>query len=251
MALPEPVTITSDATRLADDAPHILVVDDDSRIRQLLSRYLGDRGFRITTAGNAAEARSRLLGLAFDVLVVDVMMPGEDGMSLVRSLRGTTAVPILMLTALSESDSRIQGLEAGADDYVSKPFEPRELVLRINNILKRTAPPQRPLVEQVTFGPFVFNRATQELKRAGETVHLTERERQILSIFAADPGDTVAREKLAAGQGPAGERTVDVQINRLRRKIETDPANPLYLQTVRGVGYRLTTAGRNGGGEPS
>jgi two-component system, OmpR family, phosphate regulon response regulator OmpR len=246
MSVSEPAIVLSDTARLADDAPHILVVDDDSRIRQLLSRYLGDRGFRITTAGNAAEARSRLAGLAFDVLIVDVMMPGEDGMTLVRGLRGSTTVPILMLTALSESESRIQGLEAGADDYVAKPFDPRELVLRINNILKRRAPSARLLVEQVSFGPFVFNRATQELKRAGETVHLTERERQILSIFATAPGDTVPREKLAAGQGPAGERTVDVQINRLRRKIEADPASPLYLQTVRGIGYRLTTAGRSG-----
>jgi two-component system phosphate regulon response regulator OmpR len=234
----------SDRARLADDAPHILVVDDDSRIRQLLSRYLGDRGFRVTTAGTAAEARSRLAGLAFDVLIVDVMMPGEDGMTLVRGLRDTTNVPILMLTALTESESRVQGLEAGADDYVAKPFDPRELVLRLNNILKRSAPSARPAVEQVAFGPFVFNRATQELKRAGETIHLTERERQILLAFTAATGETIAREKLAGGQGPAGERTVDVQINRLRRKIETDPANPLYLQTVRGVGYRLSTAGR-------
>jgi two-component system phosphate regulon response regulator OmpR len=165
-------------------------------------------------------------------------------MSLVKGLRGTTNVPILMLTALSESESRVQGLEAGADDYVAKPFDPRELVLRINNILKRTAPPARPLVEQVSFGPFLFNRSTLELKRAGDTIHLTERERQILAIFTAVPGDTVPRERLAGGPAPAGDRTVDVQINRLRRKIETDPANPVYLQTVRGIGYRLTTAGR-------
>jgi two-component system phosphate regulon response regulator OmpR len=242
MSLREPAPIATAAARLADDAPHILVVDDDSRIRQLLSRYLGDRGFRVTTAGNAAEARLRLAGLAFDVLIVDVMMPGEDGMSLVKGLRGTTNVPILMLTARTESESRVQGLEAGADDYVAKPFDPRELVLRINNILKRTAPPARPLVEQVGFGPFVFNRATLELKRAGETIHLTERERQILAIFTAAPGDTVPRDKLGPAQ--AGDRTVDVQINRLRRKIESDPTNPVYLQTVRGIGYRLTTAGR-------
>jgi two-component system, OmpR family, phosphate regulon response regulator OmpR len=235
-----------DTARLADDAPHILVVDDDSRIRQLLSRYLGDHGFRVTTAATAGEARLRLAGLAFDLLIVDVMMPGEDGIALVRSLRLSTEVPVLMLTALSESESRVQGLEAGADDYVAKPFDPRELVLRLNNILKRTAPPARPLVEQVSFGPFVFNRRTQELKRDGETIHLTERERQILAIFSAAPGDTVPREKLAAAQGPAGDRTVDVQINRLRRKIEVDPASPLYLQTVRGVGYRLTPAGRGG-----
>jgi two-component system phosphate regulon response regulator OmpR len=227
--------------RPADDAPHVLVVDDDSRIRQLLARYLGDHGFRVTSAGNAAEARVRLQGLAFDLLIVDVMMPGEDGLSLVRGLRETTGVPILMLTALSESASRVAGLEAGADDYLAKPFEPRELLLRTNNILRRSAAPERPLVEQVSFGPFIFNRATLELKRGGQPVHLTERERQILSIFAAAPGDTVARDKLSVASGPAGERTVDVQINRLRRKIEADPANPVYLQTVRGIGYRLAT----------
>jgi two-component system phosphate regulon response regulator OmpR len=236
--------IEVDPARPADDAPHILVVDDDTRIRELLSRYLGDRGFRVSTASTAAEARLRLAGLAFDVLIVDVMMPGEDGVSLVRGLRKTTAVPILMLTALAESESRVQGLEAGADDYVGKPFDPRELVLRINNILKRTAPPSRPLVEQVAFGPFLFNRTTQELRRGSETVHLTESERRMLGTFAAAPGETIAREALAGGQGPGGERTVDVQINRLRRKIEADPTNPLYLQTVRGIGYRLTTAGR-------
>jgi two-component system phosphate regulon response regulator OmpR len=230
-----------DSRRLADDAAHVLVIDDDSRIRQLLARYLGDHGFRVTSAGTAAEARHRLDGLAFDVLIVDVMMPGEDGLSLVRGLRETTGVPILMLTALSESASRVAGLEAGADDYLAKPFEPRELLLRLNNILRRSAAPERPLVEQVSFGPFVFNRATLELKRGGQPVHLTERERQILSIFAAAPGETVARDKLSVASGPAGERTVDVQINRLRRKIEADPANPLYLQTVRGIGYRLAT----------
>jgi two-component system phosphate regulon response regulator OmpR len=227
---------------VADDAPHILVIDDDKRIRTLLSRYLGDNGFRVSIAGNAAEARLRLAGLAFDLLIVDVMMPGEDGLALVRALRETMTVPILMLTARAESESRIAGLESGADDYVSKPFEPRELLLRINNILKRTAPPTKPLIEQVSFGPFTFNRERLELKRSGEPVRLTERERQIMAIFAATPGETVPRDKLVVSSGPSGERTVDVQINRLRRKIEADPANPLYLQTVRGIGYRLAIA---------
>ncbi len=222
-----------------DDAPHLLVIDDDKRIRALLSRYLGDHGFRVTDAANAAEARHRLAGLAFDLLIVDVMMPGEDGLALVKSLRQTMEVPILMLTARSESDARIAGLEAGADDYLAKPFEPRELLLRVNAILKRSAPPPQPLIEQIVFGPFTFNRERLELKRSGETVRLTERERQIMAIFAATPGETVPREKLIAGNGPSGERTVDVQINRLRRKIEADPGNPLYLQTVRGIGYRL------------
>ena len=228
---------------LPDDAPHLLVVDDDSRIRVLLSRYLGDHGFRVAIAGNAAEARRRLAGLAFDLLIVDVMMPGDSGLALVGSLRRTMDVPILMLTARSEAESRIAGLETGADDYLAKPFEPRELLLRINNILKRSIPPGGSLIEQVSFGPFSFNRDKLELKRAGQTVHLTDRQRQIMAIFAATPGETVPRDKLIVTDGPAGERTVDVQINRLRRKIEVDPANPLYLQTVRGIGYRLSIAG--------
>jgi two-component system phosphate regulon response regulator OmpR len=228
---------------LPDEAPHLLVVDDDSRIRQLLARYLGDHGFRVTSAGNAAEARRHLFGLAFDLLVVDVMMPDENGMALTKSLRQAMDVPILMLTARSEQESRIAGLEAGADDYLAKPFDPRELLLRINNILRRSAAPPKPLIEQVSFGPFVFHREKLELRRAGATVHLTEGERRMMAIFAATPGETVARDKLVITAGAAGERTVDVQINRLRRKIEADPANPVYLQTVRGVGYRLAIAG--------
>jgi two-component system phosphate regulon response regulator OmpR len=231
------------ATPVTDLAPHLLVVDDDNRIRTLLARYLGDHGFRVTAAGNSAEARRHLEGLSFDLLIVDVMMPGEDGMALVRSLRETMDVPILMLTARSEAESRIAGLEIGADDYLAKPFEPRELLLRINNILKRGASPDQPLIEQIRFGPFTFNRARLELTRGGEAVHLTDRERQIMAIFAATPGETVPRTELMVAEGPTGERTVDVQINRLRGKIETDPANPLYLQTVRGIGYRLAIAG--------
>jgi len=226
-----------------DDAPHLLVVDDDSRIRTLLTRYLGDNGFRVTNAADAAEARRRLDGLEFDLLVVDVMMPGEDGVALVTSLRTRMQVPILMLTARSETEHRIAGLEAGADDYLAKPFDPRELLLRINSILKRSAADDAPLVEQVTFGPHVFSLTTLELRRRGKPVHLTDRERQILAIFAARPGETVTRDDLMADDGAMGERTVDVQINRLRRKIEADPADPLYLQTVRGLGYRLSPGG--------
>ncbi|HET7716609.1 MAG TPA: response regulator transcription factor [Bauldia sp.] len=224
----------------ADLAPHLLIIDDDSRIRELLARYLGDHGFRVTTASNAADARNRLSGLVFDLLIVDVMMPGENGMELTKSLRATMTVPILMLTARAEPDARIQGLEYGADDYLAKPFEPRELLLRINNILKRGQPPATPLIEVVRFGPFTFHREKLELRKGTETVHLTDRERQIMAIFAAAPGETVPRTELIGSDGPSGERTVDVQINRLRRKIEADPANPIYLQTVRGLGYRLT-----------
>jgi two-component system phosphate regulon response regulator OmpR len=228
--------------QVRDDAPHLLVVDDDSRIRTLLARYLGEHGFRVTSASDAAEARQRLSGLSFDLLVVDVTMPGESGMDLTRSLRETMSVPILMLTARSEAENRIRGLEYGADDYLAKPFEPRELVLRINNILKRGAPPATPLIEQIRFGPFTFHRERLELKKGSEPIHLTDRERQIMAIFAAAPGDTVPRMALMAGEGAGGERTVDVQINRLRRKVEVDPANPVYLQTVRGIGYRLAIA---------
>ncbi len=227
---------------VGDTAAHLLVIDDDSRIRTLLARYLGGHGFRVTSAANAADARRRLSGLAFDLLIVDVMMPGESGLELTRSLRETMNVPILMLTARAEIENRILGLEYGADDYLAKPFEPRELLLRINNILKRGGKSATPLIEQVTFGPFTFNRERLELRRGNEPVHLTDRERQIMAIFAAAPGETVARGDLVSGDGPAGERAVDVQINRLRRKIESDPANPLYLQTVRGIGYRLTIA---------
>ena len=219
LAAPAAVAAPRREAPVADEAPHLLVIDDDKRIRVLLSRYLGDHGFRVTIAANAAEARQRLAGLAFDLLIVDVMMPGEDGIALVRSLRETMTVPILMLTARAESESRIAGLESGADDYLPKPFEPRELLLRINNILKRSVPSTKPLVEQVSFGPFTFNRERLELKRAGEQVRLTEREKQIMAIFAAVPGETVPRDRLVVSGGPSGERTVDVQINRLRRKI--------------------------------
>jgi len=226
-----------------DDAPHLLVIDDDSRIRELLARYLGTNGFRVTTAGDAAEARRRLNGLAFDLLIVDVTMPGENGLDLTKSLRETMDVPILVLTARSESENRIRGLEYGADDYVAKPFEPRELLLRIQNILRRGGPQATPLIEQVRFGPFTFHRERLELRRGTEVVHLTDREKQIMAIFAATPGETVPRTALTTDDGTSGERTVDVQINRLRRKIEADPANPLYLQTVRGIGYRLAITG--------
>ena len=225
---------------LSDDAPHLLVVDDDTRIRNLLKQYLSENGFRITVAGNADEARRQLAGLDFDLIILDIMMPGETGVELTKSLRIEKAVPILMLTALSETDSRIVGLEAGADDYLSKPFDPRELILRINNILRRGGPTSTPKVEQLVFGPYTFQIARRELKRGGETLKLTDREQEILAIFAARAGETIPRHELVASESDVGERTIDVQINRLRRKIERDPANPVWLQTVRGIGYRLS-----------
>ncbi|MCB1490297.1 MAG: response regulator transcription factor [Rhodobiaceae bacterium] len=224
----------------ADDAPHLLIVDDDRRIRSLLSTFLQNEGFRVTTAENAATAREKMRGLEFDLLILDVMMPGESGTELAASLRETNTVPILMLTARAEAEHRIKGLESGADDYLPKPFEPRELVLRINNILKRAqAKPRRPLVETARIGPLTFHVQRGELTREDESIRLTERERDLLRIFCSQPGEIVSRLALVEDGSAGSERAVDVQINRLRRKIETDPANPIYLQTVRGVGYRL------------
>jgi len=225
----------------SDDAPHLLVIDDDRRLRELLSRYLSDSGFRVTVAADAAEARRRIEGLTFDLLIVDLMMPGEDGLSLTRSLRESLDVPILILTARGEAAARIEGLEGGADDYLAKPFEPRELLLRINNILRRAHAGDEPLIEHLRFGPYTFHLQKLELTRNNQPVRLTERERQILRAFAEAPGQTVDRLALLGDDGASGDRTVDVQINRLRRKIEDDPSNPLYLQTVRGYGYRLVT----------
>ncbi len=210
-----------------DDAPHLLVVDDDTRIRNLLKQYLAENGFRVTVAGTAAEARRKLAGLDYDLIVLDVMMPGESGVDLTRSLRAERNLPILMLTALSETESRIAGLEAGADDYLPKPFDPRELILRINNILRRGGPQAVPKVEQIVFGPYTFQIARRELKRGGEALKLTDREQEILAIFAERAGETIPRHELVAGESDVGERTIDVQINRLRRKIERDPSNPV------------------------
>ena len=228
-----------DGQTLADEAPHIMVIDDDGRIRDLLSRFLAEKGFRVSTAADAAEARRKMNGLAFDLLVVDVMMPGENGTEFTRGIREKLDVPVLMLTALGETEARIRGLEAGADDYLPKPFDPRELVLRINSILKRVVPEPTPSIEQVLFGPYSFSISNRELRRDGEPVKLTERERDIMVMFARNAGETVHRMDLVGPDASANERTVDVQINRLRRKIEIDPASPSWLQTVRGIGYRL------------
>lgn len=226
----------------ADDAPHLLVVDDDRRIRDLLSRFLTTEGYRISTADSAADARAKLSGLSFDLLILDVMMPGENGFEFARSIRETSTVPILMLTARDAAESRITGLEAGADDYVSKPFEPRELSLRIASILKRARPAAAPPAESVRFGPFVFHIGRTELRKGDEIIRLTDREREMMQILAATPGETVPRMALGGNADSINERAVDVQVNRLRRKIETDPANPLFVQTVRGIGYRLVVS---------
>jgi two-component system phosphate regulon response regulator OmpR len=230
------------AVGLADDAPHLLVVDDDRRIRDLLSRFLLAEGYRVTTADTAADARAKLDGLRFDLLILDVMMPGETGFDFARDLRASSNVPIIMLTARDESKSRIEGLSLGADDYVSKPFEPRELSLRVANILRRVRPATVPPIESVRFGDFHFHVARGELRRGDDVIRLTDRERDMLRLLAANPGETVPRQALAGSGGATGERAVDVQINRLRRKIERDPASPLFLQAVRGIGYRLVAS---------
>jgi two-component system phosphate regulon response regulator OmpR len=231
--------VTAARAELPDEAPHVLVVDDDRRLRDLLARYLTDQGFRVTTAASAAEARARAQSVVFDAMVLDVMMPGENGFDYARSVRETSRVPILMLTARSNPNDRVMGLEIGADDYLPKPFEPRELTLRLNNIIQRGLRPRAPAAETVTFGPFAFRIDRGELRRDDELIRITDREREILTILAMAGGGNVEREQLAGSGGAAMERTVDVQINRLRRKTEVDPANPLFLQTVRGVGYRL------------
>ena len=227
-------------TDISDDAAHLLVVDDDSRIRALLNRYLAENGFRVTVAADGAEAQRKLAGLDFDLIIMDGMMPGESGIEVTRGLRAIKNVPIIMLTALAESGNRIEGLEAGADDYLSKPFDPRELVLRINNILRRNAGGEGPKIEQVMFGPYTFSLTRKELKKASEVIRLTDREQEIMLLFARRAGDTIPRHELIGNDTEVGERTIDVQINRLRRKIEDDPANPVWLQTVRGIGYRLS-----------
>ena len=226
----------------ADDAPHLLVVDDDRRIRDLLSRFLTGEGYRISTADTAAAARAKLSGMSFDLLILDVMMPGETGFEFAKSIRTTSSVPILMLTARDGAESRITGLEIGADDYVSKPFEPRELSLRIASILKRVRPHGAPPPESLRFGEFVFHIGRAELRKGDTVVRLTDREREMLQVLAASPGETVPRMALAGNGGAVNERAVDVQVNRLRRKIERDPANPLIVQTVRGIGYRLVVS---------
>ena len=224
---------------LPDDAPHLLVVDDDSRIRSLLTRYLAQAGYRVTAAADAAEARQRMASLSFDLVVLDVMMPGENGVEFSRSMRAAGATtPILMLTARTGADDRILGLEAGVDDYLPKPFEPRELELRIAAILRRAAAPAPIAPATVArFGPCEFLPARGELRRGGEAVRITDRERDILRALVGANGAAVSRAALAGDD--AHERTIDVQVTRLRRKIEDDPANPLLLQTVRGAGYRL------------
>jgi two-component system phosphate regulon response regulator OmpR len=218
---------------------HLLIVDDDRRIRELIKGFLAENGFLISTAASAAEARDKMRGLEFDLIVLDIMMKGETGLEFARALRaGGNEVPVLMLSALAETEDRINGLASGSDDYLVKPFEPRELLLRIQSILRRRAVAPEPLAE-VRFGPCVFHMERGELRRDGAMVKLTLRERELLRALAQKAGQPVARADLMQPGAEETARSVDVQINRLRRKIEADPAQPLYLQTVRGSGYAL------------
>jgi two-component system phosphate regulon response regulator OmpR len=223
---------------MTDSLPHILVVDDDRRLRELLRKYLSENSFRVTTAGDAAVARARLAGLEFDLIVLDVMMPGEDGISLTASLRQVSDVPILLLTARGEAADRIGGLEAGADDYLPKPFEPRELVLRIGTILRRAPPRQR--LSTVQFGEWTYDMSRDELRRGEAPVRLTAAEASLLRALAERAGAAMTREELIVKAQIGGTtRTVDVQVTRLRRKIEPDPRAPRYIVTQRGAGYML------------
>ncbi|MFA5040660.1 MAG: response regulator [Bdellovibrionales bacterium] len=227
-------------------APHVLVVDDDTRLRSLLGRYLSEQGFITATARNAEDARAKLKSLAFDLMVLDVMMPGENGFELTRSLReadqSARPLPILLLTAKGETDDRICGLEAGADDYLMKPFEPRELLLRINAILRRAPKPKPAAKKPLRLGAWTYDSERDELKSADEVVVLTGMEAALMRALASAPGQALSREALversAAGQA-INDRTIDVQVTRLRRKIEADAKNPRYLVTVRGEGYSL------------
>jgi two-component system phosphate regulon response regulator OmpR len=222
-----------------DPARHILVVDDDARLRRLLQRYLTEHGYHVTTAADAEDAKASLKNFAFDLMVLDVMLPGQDGISLTTELRAVADLPILLLTALGETEDRVNGLAAGADDYLVKPFDPRELLLRIATILRR-APPPPPMHQPLRFGPFTFDPGGQELRRDGDRVHLTEAELSLLQILAEQPGLAVTRKQLGQRSRISGsDRAIDTQIVRLRRKLEADPRRPRYLLTKRGEGYVL------------
>ena len=229
---------------MTDLRAHLLVVDDDERIRGLLQKFLIRNGFLVTTARDAAQTRRLLGGLEFDLMVLDVMMPGEDGITLTRDLRRTMTVPILLLTAKGETQNRIEGLEAGADDYLVKPFEPKELLLRINAILRRV-PQRRPTdtgPKSLQLGAVRYDPDRGELWRGADLIRLTATEAQLMRLFAAAPGSAIPRTRLVGDldrEAGGGVRAVDVQITRLRRKIEDDPKQPRYLQTVRGEGYML------------
>lgn len=230
------------ATAPSPPPAHILVVDDDNRLRSLIGKYLKEQEFRVTSVPDAKAARQILESLQFDLIVLDVMMPGEDGMSLAQALRTNSGVPILMLTAMDQAADRIRGLEHGVDDYMSKPFEPRELLLRINAILRRAPPSEDDKIHELQFGECKYDLTQNALTRAGDSVHLTSAESDLLRVLAQNANSPVQRDDLCRiGAGTSNPRTIDVQVTRLRRKIESDPRQPRYLQTVRGTGYLLRT----------
>ena len=232
-----------------DQKSHILIIDDDDRLRALISRFLAEQGFRVTSASNAEEARQHITGMIFDCLVVDVMMPGESGLDLVRDLKSTSpSLPCLMLTAMGEPGHRLHGLETGADDYMTKPFEPQELALRIKNILARnTAISAAARSDQdpdaaIRFGPHLFELTREQLTTAGKRQHLTTAEKHLLACFCRNPQQILSREQLSDMLGGQMEgRSIDVAVARLRRKIEPNPSKPIYLLTVRGRGWSLET----------
>jgi len=230
--------MSNNKKEIGSTSDHLLVVDDDTRIRELLQRFLMEHGFRVTLAKDAAEARMHLKGLAFDLVVLDVMMPGESGLDFAENLRTGSDIPILMLTARSEAEDRIAGLERGVDDYLPKPFEPRELLLRIHSILRRSRKLIEPL-EEIRMGACRFNIKRGELWCNDRPVRLTTAEITLLRFMATNTDRALSRLELSEKTGASLERSIDVQVTRLRRKIESDPKMPLYLQTVRGVGYML------------
>jgi len=215
---------------------NLLVVDDDERIRNLLSQYLIKEGFIVSTASGAEEARKKIQLIKFDLIILDIMMPGDDGLTLTKEIRNNSDIPIILLTAKSGMDSKIEGLEIGADDYLTKPFNPKELLLRVLSILKRSKSEEN-IDNEIFFGDYTLNIEKRELTKSKDRVYLTDREMNLLIALAKSPGQPLNREKLAGIDEPG--RSVDVGINRLRRKIEKDPRMPLWLQTVRGEGYIL------------
>jgi len=215
---------------------NLLVVDDDERIRNLLSQYLIKEGFIVTTASGAEQARKKIQLIKFDLIILDIMMPGDDGLTLTKEIRDNSDIPIILLTAKSGTESKIEGLEVGADDYLTKPFNPKELLLRVLSILKRSKSEEN-IDNEIFFGDYILNIEKRELTKAKDRVYLTDREMNLLIALAKSPGQPLNREKLAGIDEPG--RSVDVGINRLRRKIEKDPRMPLWLQTVRGEGYIL------------
>ena len=221
---------------ISDITYNLLVVDDDERIRNLLRQYLINQGFFVSTASDSEEARNKIKLMRFDLIVLDIMMPGDDGLILTREIRNNSLTPIILLTAKSGTESKIEGLELGADDYLTKPFNPKELLLRILSVLKRSTI-EETIENEIYFGDFILNIEKRELTLSGERMYLTDREMNLLIALAKSPGQPLNREKLAGVDEPG--RSVDVGINRLRRKIEKDPRMPIWLQTVRGEGYIL------------